>query len=146
MATRLQMDGKATVIVLFSGKFNGVEDSAVERITVAMQAKNYPTANQLLPGIDAVLLATHKDTPVRMPDGVILNPQDLHAVTFAAREAMHVDLVDRFVTKMPEADLRFFSIATLLDPTMKNWGWPGCRRECNRSATIAMKGMPVSCR
>jgi len=42
---------------------------------------------------------------------------------------MHVDLVDRFVTKMPAADLRFFSIATLLDPTMKNWGWPGCRRD-----------------
>ena len=40
-----------------------------------------------------------------------------------------MDLVDRFVTKMPASDLRFFSIATLLDPTMKNWGWPGCRRD-----------------
>ena len=101
----------------------------VQSITVAMQAKNYPTVNTLLPGIDAVLLATHKDAPVRMPDGVILQPADLHVVTFAAREAMHADFVDRFVDNMPAEDLRFFSIATLLDPTMKNWGWPGCRRD-----------------
>jgi hypothetical protein len=48
-----------------------------------------------------------------MPDGVILQPADLHVVTFAAREAMHVDLVDRFVTKMLAADLRFFTLLRL---------------------------------
>jgi hypothetical protein len=55
-----------------------------------------------------------------------------------------VDLVDRFVTKMPAADLRFFSIATLLDPTMKNWGWPGCRRDKAFAEQVFFSHSPCS--
>ena len=42
---------------------------------------------------------------------------------------MHDDFVERVVTKLSDSDLRFYCIAALLDPAMKQWHWPGCRRD-----------------
>jgi hypothetical protein len=42
---------------------------------------------------------------------------------------MHDDFVERFVPKFSDSDLSFYCIAALLDPVMKQWQWPGCRRD-----------------
>jgi len=51
------------------------------------------------------------------------------AFSTTAPEAMHDDFVERFVTKLSDSDLRFYCIAALLDPSMKQWHWPGCQRD-----------------
>jgi len=68
--------------------------------------------------------------PVQYPDDPRLIPAtELHPITLAARQAMHDDFVERFVTKLSDSDLRFYCIAALLDPSMKQWHWPDCQRD-----------------
>jgi hypothetical protein len=70
------------------------------------------------------------EVPVQYPDDPRLIPAtELHPITLAARQAMHDDFVERFVTKLSDSDLRFYCIAALLDPSMKQWHWPGCQRD-----------------
>ena len=102
----------------------------VLNFTVAMQAKNYPTANHFLAGVDYLIASSAAKVPVQYPDDPRLIPAtELHPTTRAARQAMHEDFVERFVTKLSDSDLRFYCIAALLDPSMKQWHWPGCQRD-----------------
>ena len=95
-----------------------------------MQAKNYPTANHFLAGVDYLIASSAAEVPVQYPDDPRLIPAtELHPTTRAARQAMHDDFVERFVTKLSDSDLRFYCIAALLDPSMKQWHWPGCQRD-----------------
>jgi hypothetical protein len=85
-----------------------------------------PLPPQVLPSIFANIIMLDKDCPV-VPywSTKILMPKDLRPEVLHGRQELYDDLVDRWVTNFPEDRLRFFCIATLFDPRLKAFDFPG---------------------
>lgn len=70
------------------------------------------------------------DTPVKKPwNKEVLQPSELRSEVKEARQALHDDMVARWVTDLPESRKRFYTIATICDPRQKGLRFSGINRE-----------------
>lgn len=121
----------------FKNNRYSLEDWLINNQTVALLAplaeasqylegKHYPTMNLVLPSLFGCIEHMKPTNPVRQPwDGELLKPNELRPEVKLAREALYEDLVSRWKTEMPEALLRFYMTATLLDPRQRRLAFPG---------------------
>lgn len=85
-----------------------------------LEGKTYATSNLVLPSILGCIHLLHEDMPVKRPWNTgMYEPCELREEVREARQLLYEDMVDRWVTNLPEGRKRFYYIATICDPRQK---------------------------
>lgn len=100
-----------------------------------LEGKKYPTSNLILPTILGCIQLMKAEAPVKQPwNGERISAAELRPEVREARALLYDDLVDRWITNLPESKKRLFSIATICDPRQKGMRFRGVSAQNRETA------------